>query len=83
MKRRIFALLLAVTVLFSCASCSTITITIPVNLEPAQNVPADTNTTPAATEPAQTQADQTAAPADTAELSTPRIIIKKRPLPHG
>ena len=70
MKRKIAALLLACAMLFVCASCSTIMITIPVNLETAQNGSSggNTNTTPApaATEAAQTQAAQTEAPADNA-----------------
>ena len=68
MKRKIAALLLTCAMLFVCASCSTIMITIPVNLETAQNGSSggNTNTTPApaATEAAQTQAAQTEAPAD-------------------
>lgn len=79
--KKILALILTAAVVLSCASCATITVTIPVNVVPAQSgeVPANnTAPAPAATE-AQTQAEQpassdtpaTEAPADNGEAAAP------------
>lgn len=72
--KKILALLLTAAVILTCASCATITLTIPVNVTPAQNAaPADTATQAAA--PADTQAaapaDQPAASSDTPAAETP------------
>ena len=69
--RKLFALALAALLVLSCASCATITVTIPVNVVPVQNSAAasgDTNTAPPATQAAQ---PQTTAAADPGASETP------------
>ena len=70
--RRLLALVLTAAVILSCASCATITVTIPVNLDTAQS--GAPQSAPAATEPAATQAaapaEQPAASTDTPAAST-------------
>ena len=74
MTKKIIALLLTFCLAAACASCATITISIPVEIATAQNGTADTNTTPAATEPAQTPTEPAAVPADnTAETPSPDV----------
>lgn len=70
--RRLLALVLTAAVVLCCASCATITVTIPVNLDTAQS--GAPQSAPAATEPAATQAaapaEQPAASTDTPAAST-------------
>ena len=66
MTKKIIALLLTLCMAAACASCATITISIPVEIATAQNGAADTTAAPAATEPAQTT-EQPAVPVDNTE----------------
>lgn len=68
--KKVFALILSAMLVLSCASCATVTVTIPVNVGTAQNNPAPTNadTAPApATQPAQPAANDGAAETPSAE----------------
>ena len=74
MTKKLIALLLTLCMAAACASCATITISIPVEIATGQSGAVNTTPAPVVTEPAQTPTEQPAVPVDnTSQTPSPDV----------